>query len=72
MRTTLTLEVNDELSEFLNNQAGTTDPSALINKLLRDEMSRQGTTDRQLQFNDQDGLQAEMENFLDENTHAAG
>lgn len=74
MRTTLTLNVDQELAEFIANQQGSVDPSALINKLLHEEMSRKGIhIDSHLKskLQDDEVLQA-LEMHMDENTHAAG
>jgi hypothetical protein len=72
MRSTLILEVDDQISEFINSQQGLVDPSALVNKLLRDEMKREGSQadGRGEAYNDD--IKVAMEEFVDENTPAAG
>lgn len=72
MRSTLILEVDDRMSEFIKNQQGLVDPSALINKLLREEMAREGMDAKSGQAPKQDDIKVAMEEFLDENTPAAG
>lgn len=44
MRNTLSITLEPELADFVQNQAGTVDPSALINKLFYDDMKRKGVT----------------------------
>ena len=73
MRTTLTLTVDDELAQFIADLPGLVDPSALINRLLHEDMARRGiqidpTLKTRLQ-NDEELNEAEF--MLDENTHAA-
>lgn len=74
MRSTLILEVDDQMSEFIKSQQGLVDPSALVNKLLHEEMAREGIDMNSpgQAATQHDETQVAMEEFLDENTHAAG
>ncbi|HEY9686252.1 MAG TPA: hypothetical protein V6C52_04680 [Coleofasciculaceae cyanobacterium] len=72
MRKTLTLTVDEEMAQFINNQPGTNDPSALINKLFHEEMKRKGfQADPSMRARMRDEVIQEFELFLDANTHAA-
>lgn len=73
MRTTLIVKLTDPGTEFLYRQPGTTDPSMLINHLLREEKKREGlqqeiTGDTPSYH---DPVKVAMENFLDEDIRAA-
>lgn len=72
MKTTLILEARPEAAEFLNQQANTSDPSLLINQLLRAAKNREGlgkqASDTRTKSSDE--LQNTLEDFLDQNTAA--
>jgi hypothetical protein len=73
MRTTLTLTVEEEMARFIASQQGLVDPSALINKLIHEDMERKGiqiSSDSKSKLQDDEILQA-LELHIDENTHAA-
>ena len=73
MRTTLVLTVDETLGEFLENQQGLSDPSALVNKLLHEAMQNEvqpavQASDRGLPAHDD--VDVALEEHLDENTHS--
>ncbi len=69
---TAVLTVNEELAQFIENQQGMVDPSALVNKLIHDEMDRQGfQVDKQAPSPLEDKTLEALELFLDEDTHPA-
>ncbi|MCE3235599.1 MAG: hypothetical protein K0Q50_1779 [Vampirovibrio sp.] len=74
MRTTLTLTVDEEMARFINEQPGLVDTSALINKLIHEDMMRKGiTVDPAIKAKlQQDDVLQTLELYADENTHAAG
>lgn len=75
MRTTLTLTVDEETARVMTESpAGFGDPSALINKLIHEDMARKGVRiDPTLKSRMQkDDIAQTVELFLDENTHAGG
>lgn len=74
MRATITLSVDPETAEFIRSQPGTEDPSAIVNKLIQDEMKRKGVTidqRRKTEIENDEVLQ-QFELLLDEDTHASG
>lgn len=74
MRTTLTLTVDEEMARFINEQPGLVDTSALISKLIHEDMMRKGiTVDLAIKAKlQQDDVLQTLELYADENTHAAG
>jgi hypothetical protein len=73
MRTTLTLTVDNALAEFIHALPGFIDPSALMNRLLREDMARCGMQpDATLTARlENDDVMTLAEFALDEDTHAA-
>lgn len=74
MRSTLILEVDDDLSAFIENQQGLVDPSALVNKLVREEIKREGLQPEGARQNktQPNTVHRALEELVDEDTHAAG
>jgi hypothetical protein len=74
MRTTLILEAEPEVADFLSNQPNTTDPSTLVNKLLQAAKEREGLgkAAHEKETSQPDEFRRTLEDFLDENTHAGG
>ncbi len=79
MRTTLILDVDEDIARFMEEQGATVDPSAFINKLVREEKQRDearqcvekiGKTEKKASYMD-DRLTT-LEQHLDEDTHAGG
>ncbi len=73
MRSTLILEVSEKMSDFIQNQQGAVDPSALVNLLLRKQMARENfQTNPSKTKTDRNDIRAALEDFVDQDTHAAG
>ncbi len=70
MRTTLVLTLDDELAAFLYNRPGMVDPSAMVNRLVRQAMARH--PEQAASGTVSDGVSVAMEAMLDEDTPAAG
>lgn len=72
MRTSFVVSVSDELMGFIQQQYNQIDPSALVNKLIHDEMKRKGFQSRQkIEHASQDPILEELELSLDADTPAA-
>jgi len=74
MRKTVIVELNDDLLSFVHQQDGTSDPSAFINRLFREEMKRNrySSDDTQPVSSDVRETAQEAENLIDETIPAAG
>lgn len=73
MKKTLILDVNDELAEFIEQQPGLVDTSALINELFHKDMQKKGfhlSPHTQQRMHDE--VVKELELWADKDIPAAG
>jgi len=75
MVSTMVIDIDKDLAEFVRHQPGAIDPSAFVNQLIHQEMQREGfsvsPSQSQGQENRQKDTQA-LEDLIDEEIPAAG
>lgn len=72
MKTTFVLSLEEDTAAILDelrDQAGNSDPNAIINELIRREGRSKGMAAREIQQGDEEKA---METFLDQDTQPAG
>jgi len=75
MVSTLVIDMDKDLAEFVRHQPGSVDPSAFINQLLQQEMQREGFSISDSQSHGQEKRQKDtqaLEDLIDEQIPAAG
>jgi|GEM_PF-2356610 len=75
MVSTVVIDIDKDLAEFVRHQPGAIDPSAFVNQLLHQEMQREGFTMSASQYRGQAKRQKDtqaLEDHIDEEIPAAG
>ena len=75
MVSTMVIDIDKDLAEFVRHQPGAIDPSAFVNQLMHQEMQREGFSLSSAQYQGQEKRQKDtqaLEDLIDEEIPAAG
>ena len=72
MRKTLTLTVDRDLAQFIDDQPGMIDPSAFINQLIHEDMQKKGYAGKPGSQEHHDAVVSELERWVDQSIPAGG